>query len=259
MSERTSDIKYRIFHTGLAAISISIIVSLALILLLFMLPTPAVAYVSTTQHDFSQQQHHQLLDTIEEKQEGIAVNKNAKEWGLTTHEWLRYQKLKQGRRGVLSPSLDPITLLGIEARNNEERLHFAELSVKHDFQRVEAELAFQRAVNSAWTRIFPDVMPIRSDSANDQVSPERLALFVKTNCVPCETKAASLIASQRPLDIYLVDSKGEDDRVRAWAKKLKIPAERVKNKTITLNHDRGQWLKYGQGDMPVVLQQGEMQ
>lgn len=259
MSERTGDIKRRRLRNILATISIPTLTLLAIFLLLTMLPTLATASVSTTQRDFSQQQHHQSLDTTIEEQERIVVNKNAKEWGLTSEEWLRYQKLKDGRRGVLSPGLDPITLLGIEARNNEERLHFAELSVKQDFQRVEAELAFQRAVNSAWARIFPDLVPIRSDSANSPANPERLALFVKTNCVPCETKATSLIFSQRPLDIYLVDSEGQDETVRAWAKKLKIPAERVKNKTITLNHDRGQWLKYGQGHMPVVLQQGEMQ
>jgi integrating conjugative element protein (TIGR03759 family) len=35
-------------------------------------------------------------------------------------------------------------MLGIEARTDEERRHFAELTVKQEFQRVEAELAFQR-------------------------------------------------------------------------------------------------------------------
>ncbi|EOF6042494.1 TIGR03759 family integrating conjugative element protein, partial [Salmonella enterica] len=35
------------------------------------------------------------------------------------------------------------------------------------------------------------------------------------------------------------------------------PVDRVRSHRITLNHDNGTWLKFGQGRMPVVLQQGE--
>lgn len=230
-----------------------------IVLTLAILPITASASFSTTKSEFSQQQNHPSVNTPLQELEKTQIKNRAREWGLTTEEWLRYEQLKQGRRGVLSPGLDPITLLGIEARSDQERQHFADLSVKQDFQRVEAELAFQRAVNAAWQRVFPDVMPIQPDLARGQVSQERLALFVRADCVPCDSKVATLIASQRLLDIYLVDSEGKDDRVRVWARKLKIPVERINNRTITLNHDRGQWLKFGKGRMPVVLQQGEMQ
>ncbi|CFQ70785.1 TIGR03759 family integrating conjugative element protein [Yersinia similis] len=228
-------------------------------LALAVLPVMASGSFSTTQSEFSQQHHHSSVNTPLSELDKTQIQKRAKEWGLTTEEWLRYEQLKQGRRGVLSPGLDPITLLGIEARSDKERQHFADLSVKQDFQRVEAELAFQRAVNSAWRRVFPDMMPIQPDLASRQQNQERLALFVRADCALCDSKVASLIASQRLLDIYLVDSQGKDNRVRVWAKKLKLPVERVNNRTITLNHDRGQWLKFGKGRMPVVLQQGEMQ
>ncbi|MEA7016480.1 TIGR03759 family integrating conjugative element protein, partial [Salmonella enterica subsp. enterica serovar Montevideo] len=36
-----------------------------------------------------------------------------------------------------------------------------------------------------------------------------------------------------------------------------IPVEKVRSRQITLNHDRGMWLRYGQGQMPVILQKGE--
>ncbi|WP_414737244.1 TIGR03759 family integrating conjugative element protein [Klebsiella oxytoca] len=195
----------------------------------------------------------QALQSTEEMQS----RKNAQEWGLTPEEWLRYQQLNKGRRGVLSPGLDPVTMLGIEARTEEERRRYAELSVRQDFQRVEAELAFQREVNAAWVRVYPGILPVQSDGDAGQAS-GRLALFVRADCgAPCESKVASLLASQRPLDIYLVGSEGKDEMVRRWAKKLSIPVDRVKAKTLTLNHDRGQWIKFGQGRMPVVLQQGE--
>ncbi|MBZ7909514.1 TIGR03759 family integrating conjugative element protein [Klebsiella oxytoca] len=191
-----------------------------------------------------------LLQTLEQQQ----MTRSAQEWGLTAEEWQRYETLKKGRRGVLSPGLDPLTMLGIEARSDEERRHFAELTVKQEFQRVEAELAFQREVNSAWMRVYPGVLPVQD--LRSEVSNARQALFVKDNCPACDRKLTQLMKSNQPLDIYLVGSGGKDEAVRNWAKKHNIPAEKVKSRQVTLNHDNGMWLKYGNGLMPVVLQQG---
>ncbi|EHS5456274.1 TIGR03759 family integrating conjugative element protein [Salmonella enterica subsp. enterica serovar Corvallis] len=191
-----------------------------------------------------------LLQTLEQQQ----MTRSAQEWGLTAEEWQRYETLKKGRRGVLSPGLDPLTMLGIEARSDEERRHFAELTVKQEFQRVEAELAFQREVNNAWMRVYPGVLPVQD--LRSEVSNARQALFVKDNCPACDRKLTQLMKSNRPLDIYLVSSGGKDEAVRSWAKKHNIPAEKVKSRQVTLNHDNGMWLKYGNGLMPVVLQQG---
>lgn len=190
------------------------------------------------------------LQMLEQQQ----MTRSAQEWGLTAEEWQRYETLKKGRRGVLSPGLDPLTMLGIEARSDEERRHFAELTVRQEFQRVEAELAFQREVNSSWTRVYPGVLPVQD--LRSEVSNARQALFVKDSCPACERKLAQLMKSNRSLDIYLVGSGGKDEAVRAWAKKHNIPAEKVKSRQVTLNHDNGMWLKYGSGLMPVVLQQG---
>ena len=229
--------------------------SIALVLGLGMAPFFSVTAALQTEQ--SQQGNTASVSTTLQALEEAQSKKNAQEWGLTTEEWQRYQQLSKGRRGILSPGLDPITTLGIEARSEEERRHYADLSVKQDFQRVEDELAFQREVNAAWVRVYPGILPVRSAGDAGQGN-GRLALFVRADCgAPCESKVASLLTSQRLLDIYLVGSEGKDEAVRAWAKKLAIPVERVKAKTLTLNHDRGQWIKFGQGRMPVVLQQGE--
>lgn len=200
------------------------------------------------------QENSQTVNTSLQALEQWKMAKSAQEWGLTAEEWQRYETLKKGRRGVLSPGLDPLTMLGIEARSDEERRYFAELAVKQEFQRVEAELAFQREVNSAWMRVYPGVLPVQD--LRSEVSNARQALFVKDNCPACDRKLTQLMKSNQPLDIYLVDSGGKDEAVRSWAKKHNIPTEKVKSRQITLNHDSGMWLKYGNGMIPVVLRQG---
>ena len=196
----------------------------------------------------------QMADSRIQELEPIQVKRSAQEWGLTVEEWQRYETLKKGRRGVLSPGLDPLTMLGIEARSDEERRHFAELTVKQEFQRVEAELVFQREVNSAWTRVYPGVLPIQD--VKGDMADGRQALFVKENCAACDRKLTQLLKADRPLDIYLIDSGSKDHAVREWAKKHNIPVGKVTSRQVTLNHDSGMWLKYGNGLIPVVLQQG---
>lgn len=193
-------------------------------------------------------------------QQTESVKKGA-EWTLSETEWQRYESLMEGKRGIQSPGLDPLTALGIEARSATERRELAEKYVRQEYQRTENELAFQREVDAAWKRLYPGILPIgaiageSSGVMNDHHG--RLAVFVKPDCNACDARIAALLASKRPFDIYLVGSEGRDDIVRAWARQHKIPVDRIKTRDITLNHDGGKWLQYGNGLMPVVLQQGD--
>ncbi|MDX8000826.1 TIGR03759 family integrating conjugative element protein [Xenorhabdus sp. Reich] len=180
----------------------------------------------------------------------------AEQWGLNTDEYQRYQHIMEGPRGIQSPGLDPLTALGIEAENDAERRRYAEQWVKAEFARTEKELRFQREVDAAWQRLFPNMLPVNMEKSGEAKG--RLALFVKINdCPPCDARLAEVLALMQPVDIYLVDSKGNDDTLRQWAKKHRIPVERVRNRQVTLNHDAGYWFQFGQGVMPVLLQQGE--
>lgn len=210
--------------------------------------TPLVAVVLTLSTPAQAENTRQTASHLTESQSTITATQ---EWDLTPDEWQRYLQLKNGRRGVLSPGLDPLTMLGTEARSDEERRRLAELWVKQEFQRTEAELAFQREVDNAWRRIFPRLLPVR----HNPIATGRRALFVRENCPPCDHRLTQLLATGQPLDIYLVGSGGQDSAVRRWAQKQRIPAAKVVSRHITLNHDNGQWLKYSGGKMPVLLQQ----
>ncbi|HEI8868319.1 TPA: TIGR03759 family integrating conjugative element protein [Serratia odorifera] len=181
-----------------------------------------------------------------------------KQWGLSGQEYQRYEQLMEGPRGTQSPGLDPLTALGIEAKSDAERKKYAEQWVKQEFVRTEKELKFQREVDAAWQRL--GVLPVNMGNAAGIAhdSGGRLALFVKgKDCGQCDARLAAVLADNRPVDIYLVDSKGDDDVLRSWAKAHHIPADKVRARQITLNHDGGRWMKFGNGLMPVVLQQGK--
>ncbi|MGP2504171.1 TIGR03759 family integrating conjugative element protein [Pantoea ananatis] len=189
----------------------------------------------------------------------LSTQQQAQQWGLSDSDWSRYQTLMKGERGIMSPGLDPLTALGVETDNSAERRRLAELWVKHEYQRTEKELAFQRDVNAAWLRLYPEALAVNMGANAAGIAHDtqgRLALFLKENCSRCDARLAAVLADNRPVDLYLVGI-DSDDGLRAWAVKHNIPVEKVRSRQITLNHDNGLWFRYGMGQMPVILQQGE--
>ncbi|STJ20586.1 integrating conjugative element protein, PFL_4693 family [Escherichia coli] len=69
-----------------------------------------------------------------------ALQQQAAQWGVTEEDYRRYRALMEGPRGMQSPGLDPLTVLGIEARTDAERRQLAEKWVKAEYERTEKEL-----------------------------------------------------------------------------------------------------------------------
>ncbi|MFB4363215.1 TIGR03759 family integrating conjugative element protein [Pantoea sp. BS_8] len=207
--------------------------------------------------------NYEMHSTVAPIQENSSSQQNtqqqAQQWGLSASDWSRYQALMKGERGIMSPGLDPLTALGVETDNSAERRRLAELWVKHEYQRTEKELAFQRDVNAAWLRLYPETLAVNMGANAAGIAHDtqgRLALFLKENCSRCDARLAAVLADNRPVDLYLVGI-DSDEGLRAWAVKHNIPVEKVRSRQITLNHDNGLWFRYGMGQMPVILQQGE--
>jgi len=189
-----------------------------------------------------------------------SLQQKAGQWGLSAEDYQRYRQLMNGPRGIQSPGLDPLSVLGIEARTPAERREYAEKWVKAEYARAQKELEFQREINAAWQRLYPGRLPVNMENAAGVVrdTDGRLALFVKSkDCATCDARLKAVLAGDREVDIYLVDSQGNDDTLRKWAREHQIPVDKVRARKITLNHDGGRWMRFGNGLMPVVLQQGE--
>ena len=184
----------------------------------------------------------------------------ARDWGLRPEEWARYRQLMQGPLGVYSPNLDPLTALGIEARSDDERKRYAELQVQAESKRADKTLAYQRAYDAAWQRVFPGQqrvnLPGAQPSGSGNKGSGRLAVFVKADCAPCNQRVRQLQAAGTAFDLYVVGSRQNDARIRQWATQAGIDPARVRAREITLNHDAGRWLSIGlPGELPAVVRE----
>jgi len=51
-----------------------------------------------------------------------------------------------------------------------------------------------------------------------------------------------LQSSGMAFDLYMVGSRADDARIRDWARRAQIDPLRVRDGSITLNHDGGRWV-----------------
>lgn len=188
-------------------------------------------------------------------------------WGLSATEWQRYKLLMQGIRGSISPpTISPIEVLGIHARNEEERQRYAELWARAMREDVDRILAFQRAYDEAGRRLYPneqliDVNRLPEHNANRSalLPDDRVLFFTRPDCPACDSVLAKLLKRIDKLagvDLYIAGVKPDDDQaVRAWAVDHGIDPEWVRNRRVTLNHEAGvlERLTQGKGEIPYLL------
>ncbi|MFD1260418.1 MULTISPECIES: TIGR03759 family integrating conjugative element protein [Entomomonas] len=197
-------------------------------------------------HAETKQTQSQITNSLKQQ-----YAEQAAQWSLTEQEWEKFEAIKKGPRGYWSPNLDPLTALGMEAETDEERQRYAETQVKMEVARVERELAYQRAYNAAFKRLYPNMLPVQGMGttkplmSTSTATSNRLTVFVKQDCKPCEAKVKTLQKAGTGFDIYMVDSNNKDDVIRKWANKVGIQPQLVHRKQITLNHGEKLWKQVG--------------
>jgi integrating conjugative element protein (TIGR03759 family) len=171
---------------------------------------------------------------------------------LTDIEWQRYETLMLGTRGIWTPSADPLLVLGAHAASDQERRRYADLYVAQQFERVEGELAFQRAVTAAWARNFPQQARIGSTpfvsrgqdtvkSLIENAQPRRYGVVVEIECASCRPVVNAFVSRAKkpghpPVDFFVRGTDGVDTALLAWATQHNIPVETTLDKRVTLNH-----------------------
>lgn len=171
-------------------------------------------------------------------------------WGLTDDEEKRYVLLMQNRSGLYYRGLrqTPLDILGLNARNETERNHFAEIAAMQEAQKVSKNIAWNNAFYKAYNKLFENV-PVVGDFDPKPFSPyahkpllldqnDTLYFFVK----PDEAVKSILmllldaieITPNTRLHIMLMNS--DELSIQLWANQHQIPQALVNTGQITLNH-----------------------
>ena len=182
----------------------------------------------------------------------IREESHRQQWALSKADWARYKTLMQGIRGSISPkNISPVEVLGTHARTDAERRKYAEIWARMRHEDIDRILAFQLAYNQAFARLYPNEQIIDTKLLNlaqgsDFKTGDRVLVFLKVEqCAECEKIIQKIMRDELVkalhVDIYFVDTQNkiDDDKIRQWAKRQQIDAQRLKTGSITLNHDKG--------------------
>lgn len=174
----------------------------------------------------------------------------AKVWDLTLDEEKRYVLLLQNKSAIYYDGLrqTPLDILGINARTEEERNHFAALSARFEAQKVSKNLAWNQAFYVAYNRLFKNV-PVVGKTDLSSYSPrqykpialesdDNLYLFIKptdaTKIILLSLSEA--IKSTRNTHLHIMLLNADDIGIQSWATQHQIPKEMVASRQISLNH-----------------------
>ncbi|EGU41195.1 hypothetical protein VII00023_06182 [Vibrio ichthyoenteri ATCC 700023] len=182
-------------------------------------------------------------DVVSISNEIVKETLSAENWQLSEGEWSRYQELLNKPEAYGLVDQNPLVVLGQFARNDEERRRYAQRLVAIDKKRIDGLLALDKAYRNAWDSLYPALTPIA------QSLPERVSLFVTANCDPCMDALKEWRTRGVKVDVFMVDSKGNDYVLRQWASAAGVRKSDVTERFITLNHDsRGLWFHLAKGE-----------
>ncbi len=193
----------------------------------------------------------------------------AKIWDLSLEVEKRYVLLMQNRSKIYYQGLrqTPLDILGLNARNEVERNHFAELAAIQEAQKVSKNIAWNNAFYKAYNKLLANV-PVVGDFDPSPYSPyahkpvqinqgETLYLFIKPDDA---VKTILMILTEAientpdtHLHLMLLDS--DDLSIQLWANKHQIPQHLVRNGRITMNHGEQNYqaLKVKKNTTPLLL------
>lgn len=214
-------------------------VSAGLILLLGVGLSP-VSSAENAPHQESTSQHSSSADRITDNQ--LNEQRRATLWGLDLSEWTKYKNIMQGPRGLWTPGLDPIQVLGINAKTDAERNHYASKMAKMEFERMKREGAFSDAYHRHYQQLLGDtLMYPKQKPAQKQTETTRYHYFVKLPCNACQSQIRHWIDQGIGVDIYFVEA--NNNAIKLFAQMTGISPLLVQSRQITLNHTNSSQLK----------------
>lgn len=193
----------------------------------------------------------------------------AQVWNLTPEEEKRYVLLMQNRSSIYYQGLrlTPVDILGINARNEHERRHFAELAALQEAQKVARNIAWNNAFHQASITLFAKI-PVVGNFDPAPYSPyaqeaiqlnqgDTLYFFIK----PTDAVTTILLLLTEAIEktpnttVHIMLLNVDDLGIQLWANQHQIPQSLVASGVLTLNHGElhYQSLEGAQKQTPLLL------
>ena len=202
--------------------------------------------------------------------ESTSTNYSAKVWNISTDDWVRYEQIMQSRGKYLWKDLDPITILGLNARSDRERNRYAELLAKQEFNNAQKVILLDRAYNQAFLKLYGQLPVVDTSQLTisrakaslltvprAQVKGEfgdRYIAFVNTQCRACDELIQQALSSLQlgvSVDIHFKNDSRQ--AITQWAAKQRITPQSVEIGTVTLNPDSELYDQFGQPAEPSLF------
>ena len=204
-----------------------------------------LALVSTAYAKDTASEHQETSTRFTSSASLLTDNQRAKLWGLDISEWQEYKRLMQGPRGLWTPNLDPVQVLGMNAKTPAEMQKYAKKMAKMEYDRLTREGAFDKAYSHAYQKLlngavlFPINKAAKENKKDSNQTPvfwnKRIQFYVKLPCDDeCLPQMKTWLDDGVNLDIFFLDSKNA--AIKSWAVKMGISPLLVTSKQVTLNH-----------------------
>ncbi len=238
--------------------------TLALVPLLSTITLTVFANTSNIKEHFSFEKNTQTSNT----NQSVVKGKPWEQFYLTEDDWKKYEHIKKGFRGYWTPDLDPVTTLGVEAKTEEERRKYARIFITIEGDRIEREVAFENMVQEEFSKMYPNVPlfdPRKLYEFDRKYNPHKIKKLeqerwlnsmkrsnrltyitsFEESCTECQTDIKTVLQNyaDKNIDIYFVNSGGNDEKIRQFAVKHNIPLRKVQSNQISLNHDKNDIFK----------------
>lgn len=210
-------------------------------------------------------------EVIEEKNIKLSEDQvyQARIWGLSEEEEKRYLQLLQSRSGIYYKNLHltPVDILGLNARTDSERNHFADIAAHHEAQKVAQNIAWNNAFYQAYNQIFQDI-PVVGNFDPSPYSPyahqpislkegDSLYFFIKENDAvrTILLQLIDAITTIQNTKLHLLFLEMDDEAIQLWANRNQIPQSLVFNHQIILAPGLQQFeaLKLNNKKLPLLL------
>jgi len=190
------------------------------------------------------------------------VQPQYKVWNITQQEWNRYQSIMRTTGKYFWKNMDPVTVLGLNARSREERNRYAKLLAIQEHKKVKAEILLSRAFHTQSMKLYGHKiidlsklgLPLQNTSVTDTNKAhfgDRYILFINTHCTECDALVKN-VRDNMGIGVSLdLEFKNDTRReIVAWARKQNITPSVVRSKRITLNPESGLYNKYKNPAVP---------